>query len=80
MSIRAKLREAAEAELQQMIEKLEGHCLQITGDYPIEPGELCRLLSTGRNKTLMKKVVGKMADQAENQLVAQMTPPEPEVY
>ncbi len=76
MSIRAKLRDAAEIELQKMIELLEAQCLSIVGDHPVEPHELCRLLSTKSNKTLMRKVVGKMADEAENVLIAQMAPPE----
>jgi len=76
MSIRKKLRLRAETELQSMIEQLEAHALQICGDSPVEPKELCRLVIGGRMQTVLNKVIGKMADKMEEEIVRDLTPAE----
>jgi len=76
MTIRGKLREAAREQIEDMVEKLEGAALQISQDYPIEPHELCRLVATRKSKTLMGKLQGRMADEAEKKIISELTPPD----
>ena len=80
MSIRARLRVAALDQINEMVEQLEARALEICGDTPIEPRELCRLVSSNRSSTLTSKLQSKLADKAEQQIIADLTPAEPEQY
>lgn len=72
MSIRTKLREAAETELEELVEKLERESVRITNDSTVEPEELCRLLATKKGKTLRSRLVSKIANELEIKLLEQM--------
>jgi len=75
MSIRKKLRLRAETELHGMIEQLEGKALEVCGDSPVEPKDLCRLVIGGKTQTTLNKVIGKMADQYEEEIIDGLEPP-----
>lgn len=73
MTIRKKLRAAAELQIQDMIEKLEQRAIEVCGDTAIDPKELCRLVSNpSHSKSLMEKLKTKIADQAENEIIKQL--------
>ena len=76
MSIRKKLRLRAETELHGMIEQLENHALAVCGDTPVEPKDLCRLVIGGKTQTTLNRVIGKMADQHEEQIVRDLEVPQ----
>ena len=75
MSIRAKLRLRAEVELHSMIEQLEGKALEICGDTVVDIKDLCRLVIGGRTQSVLNKVIGQLADQAEDQLMSDLAMP-----
>ena len=75
MTIRKKLRDAAEIQIMDMVEKLEQRAIEICGETPVQPQELARLVASGKNtKTLMNKLQTKIADEAENEIVRQLEP------
>jgi hypothetical protein len=70
MNIRARLKQNAEVQLQSLVEKLERHAINLCGDLPIEPKELCRMVCSERTTVLTRKLTSRMAQEAEKQMVA----------
>lgn len=69
MQLRQRLKQSAETQLSQLVEQLEKRAIELCADYPIEPQQLARLVCSPSTSVLTKKLVSKMATQAEEEMV-----------
>jgi len=72
MSLRKRLREAAETDLDDLISRLQEAALDLTSQYPNNnylPQDLLKLAAGGRTDTVRTKVVTVLMKQKEAELV-----------